>query len=483
MINKLYSLFPPFLKRFAIFFHRTLRLFYFNLTKKKSYKNCSSISQKVFEEFNKSRPYGPLKKICYAPFSSMFFSRHGLVAPCYATYNENSSHISNNSIKDIWFSGSINEIRKQHSRCDLSTSCSFCENILNSNSYKSALINKYEHYAFSKSKYPKIMEFELSNKCNLACIMCDTNLSSSIEKGKNQNFTGNLFYKESFFDELREFIPHLQLAEFTGGDPFMIEEYYKIWDIIMELNPKCRILITTNANTMNPRIERLMNMHKNLYFNISIDSLQKENYEKIRINGNFEYAMKNTQKFIDYCKKHKTHLNILVCPLTKNAHELGDLVNFANKNKICVFYHTVVKPKELSLKYLPTEDLNKIVDELSIYKFPSKTKNQRTNKHNFENLIELLKSWSKENELDIKHDNIEEKTLSETEIINLLKLKVNETKPEFFKKFDNFSQEVLQLPNKDIILKKIYNFSDEIFFEYLKNKNIDELIEICKTIK
>jgi hypothetical protein len=98
-------------------------------------------------------------------------------------------------------------------------------------------------------------------------------------------------------------------------------------------------------------------------------------------------------------------------------------------------------------------------------------------------LIELLKSWSKENELDIKHDNIEEKTLSETEIINLLKLKVNETKPEFFKKFDNFSQEVLQLPNKDIILKKIYNFSDEIFFEYLENKNIDELIEICKTIK
>ena len=78
-------------------------------------------------------------------------------------------------------------------------------------------------------------------------------------------------------------------------------------------------------------------------------------------------------------------------------------------------------------------------------------------------MIELLKSWSKENELDIKHDNIEEKTLSETEIINLLKLKVNETKPEFFKKFDNFSQEVLQLPNKDIILKKIYNFSDEIF--------------------
>jgi len=483
MINKLYSLFPPFLKRFAIFFHRTLRLFYFNLTKKKSYKNCSSISQKVFEEFNKSRPYGPLKKICYAPFSSMFFSRHGLVAPCYATYNENSSHISNNSIKDIWFSGSINEIRKQHSTCDLSISCGFCENLLNSASYKTALINKYEHYAFSKSKYPKIMEFELSNKCNLACIMCDANLSSSIEKKEKNEITENKFYKEKFFEELKEFIPHLQLAEFTGGDPFMIEEYYRIWDMIVELNPKCKILITTNANTMNPRIEELMNKHKNLNFNISIDSLEKENYEKIRVNGNFDYAIKNIQKFINYCKKNKTHLNILVCPLSKNAHELGDFVNFANKNKICVYYHTVIKPKELSLKYLAKDELIRIINNLNTYNFPKRNQKQIINKQNFENLIELLKTWAIDSEVKIESEIIEEKILSESELIDLLRTRVNEVKPEFLNKFDDLLKEISKYSNFNIILDKFFKLSDEIFFENLKNKNFKELIEICKTIK
>ena len=483
MINKLYSLFPPFLKRFAIFFHRTLRLFYFNLTKKKSYKNCSKISKKVFEEFNQSRHYGPLKEICYAPHTSMFFSRSGLVSPCYASYNDNSSHISKNSIKDIWFSGSINEIRKQHSTCDLSISCGFCENLLNSASYKTALINKYEHYAFSKSKYPKIMEFELSNKCNLACIMCDANLSSSIEKKEKNEITENKFYKEKFFEELKEFIPHLQLAEFTGGDPFMIEEYYRIWDMIVELNPKCKILITTNANTMNPRIEELMNKHKNLNFNISIDSLEKENYEKIRVNGNFDYAIKNIKKFINYCKKNKTHLNILVCPLSKNAHELGDFVNFANKNKICVYYHTVIKPKELSLKYLAKDELIRIINNLNTYNFPKRNQKQIINKQNFENLIELLKTWAIDSEVKIESEIIEEKILSESELIDLLRTRVNEVKPEFLNKFDDLLKEISKYSNFNIILDKFFKLSDEIFFENLKNKNFKELIEICKTIK
>ena len=313
--------------------------------------------------------------------------------------------------------------------------------------------------------------------------MCDANLSSSIEKKEKNEITENKFYKEKFFEELKEFIPHLQLAEFTGGDPFMIEEYYRIWDMIVELNPKCKILITTNANTMNPRIEELINKHKNLNFNISIDSLEKENYEKIRVNGNFDYAIKNIQKFINYCKKNKTHLNILVCPLSKNAHELGDFVNFANKNKICVYYHTVIKPKELSLKYLAKDELIRIINNLNTYNFPKRNQKQIINKQNFENLIELLKTWAIDSEVKIESEIIEEKILSESELIDLLRTRVNEVKPEFLNKFDDLLKEISKYSNFNIILDKFFKLSDEIFFENLKNKNFKELIEICKTIK
>lgn len=483
MINIIYSFLPQFLKQFVVFIHRELRLLYFDFTKNKTYKNCYKIPKTVYEDFNTSRHYGPLKKICYAPHTSMFFSRSGYVAPCYASYNQKSSHITKSSIKEIWFSGTINDIRKQHANCNLSENCSFCENLLLSHAYKSALINKYEHYAFSKSKYPKIMEFELSNKCNLACIMCDENLSSSIENKQKQSISGNQFYDDKFFKELKEFIPHLQLAEFTGGDPFMIEEYYKIWDMIIELNPKCTILITTNANTMNPRIEKLLNSHKRLNFNISIDSLQKENYEEIRVNGNFEYAIKNIQKFINYTKKHRTTLNLLVCPLTKNILELHEIVNFANKNKISVFFHTVIKPEELSLKYLNTEVLENIIDNLSIHKFPTKTFKQRTNKRNFENLINLLKTWANDNSKKQEIEEKPEKLIDYSELIDLLRTKVNEVKPELLNKFDDLLSEVEKLNNKHIILNKFIYLPDEMFFTYLENQDIENLIEYCKTIE
>ena len=287
----------------------------------------------------------------------MFFARNGKVSPCYASYNNESSSISKSTISEIWFNGSFKKIRKEHKNCELNTSCEFCSKLILNKSFGSLLINKYEHYAFSKSKYPAIMEFEISNKCNLSCIMCDSNLSSSIESKKDYKCSGNQYYSQKFTEELKEFIPHLQLAEFTGGDPFMIEEYYQIWDLINVINPKCHILITTNANTMNPRIEKMLETHKNIHFNVSIDSLEKENYEEIRKGGIFEFALQNLDKFIDYTKKHKTNLNILVCPMTVNKNELDKFVDFANERDICVFYNTVVKPKELPLKYMNKTEL------------------------------------------------------------------------------------------------------------------------------
>ena len=60
-----------------------------------------------------------------------------------------------------------------------------------------------------------------------------------------------------------------------------------------------------NERKHNESTHRKINEYaQKLVFNISIDSLQKK-IMKNRINGNFEYAMKNTQKFIDYCKNIK----------------------------------------------------------------------------------------------------------------------------------------------------------------------------------
>jgi len=467
---------PTFLQNLVVDIHKDIRLFIYFFTNRRKIKRCKDIDKTILADFNKSRKYGPLNKICYAPYTSMFFSRSGLVSPCYASYNENSSHIKSSSIRDIWFEGSFNKIREQHKTCDLSKDCKFCKEIMDVGSYGSLLINKYEHYAFSKSEYPVIMEFELSNKCNLSCIMCDANLSSGIEKGLDGAITGNLHYHQKYFTELREFIPHLQLAEFTGGDPFMIDEYYQIWEMIAEINPNCHILITTNANTMNSRIEKLLESHKHINFNISIDSLQKENYETIRRNGNFELAMANINIFINYCKQNRTQVNILVCPMTVNWSEMPDFVNFANEKQICVYYHTVVKPQELSLKFLEKVELNRIISELENRSFSTKTKKEKTNNENYKNLVGLIRSWMQDNNSATISESV---AMTDDQLILCLRQRIVYKFPTLLSKFESLLDRLNISEEKTKILKRLVEINDKDFFENLENKSIEELFYIC----
>jgi len=465
---------PLFIKNMMIEIHRDFRLLNFFIFKRPSTKNCKENKHQV-DKYQQSRKYGPLKKICYAPYTSIFFARNGKVSPCYASYNNKSDNIQNSNIKDIWFKGSIADIRAEHKNCDLDTTCEFCKTLIIQDSFGSMLTNKYDHYAFSKGKYPRIMEFELSNKCNLSCIMCDSNLSSSIESKDCNSISGNQFYDNNFIKQLDEFIPHLQLAEFTGGDPFMIEEYYNIWDRINEINPKCQILITTNANTMNNRIEKLLQKHKNINFNVSIDSLEEENYANIRRNGNLNIALKNIDKFLEYTKENKTNLNILVCPLTVNRHELHNFIDFANEKDICVYYHTVVKPKNLSLKYLNKQELEKTIRSLEDFSAIQKTKKQKTNFNNFQNLLTLLRNWLNEDNLEV---NPKPKMLDESSALEILSLKIN-NKHELNNKLVGLLNEIRKEEKYIFILNKLIDVDDKVFAEHLEAKDIEEIKQIC----
>jgi molybdenum cofactor biosynthesis enzyme MoaA len=309
--------------------------------------------------------------------------------------------------------------------------------------------------------------------------MCDSNLSSSIESQNDYKCSGNQYYSQKFIEELKEFIPHLQLAEFTGGDPFMIEEYYQIWDLINVINPKCHILITTNANTMNPRIEKMLETHKNIHFNVSIDSLEKGNYEKIRKGGKFELALQNLDKFIDYTKKQKTNLNILVCPMTVNKNELNKFIDFANEKGICVFYHTVVKPKELSLKYTNKTELQQTILQMEQYKFPKRTQNQKTNAQNFQNLVLLLKNWQKETFVSTDD---QQELLSESELTDLILKKITNHK-HLESKLLVLLGKIEEQDRSKMILNKLAYTNNEIFIEYLESKDIDELTNICLNFK
>lgn len=412
MLYNLYKSLPKSMQRLTVAVSRNIHNFYYKYLTKHNY-STGSLDMQTIDIYNKQRMYGPHKRLCYAPYSSIFFSRAGFMSPCYATYHDNSDRWPETRVYDAWFKGEISKIREHMSANNLDYACKFCKSLFISHNFGSLLPNKYESYSFSKSKYPQIMEFELSNRCSLECIMCDGNLSSTIRKNRDNLPALKDVYDKRFVTELEPFIPHLKMAEFTGGDPFLIPIYYDIWDMINKINPKCQILITTNANTMSPRIENMLEHYTNLHFNISIDSLNQKHYEQIRIHANYDLVQENILRFINYCRINKNSCNLLVCPMTINSRDFGKLVDFANTHNICVHYHTVVKPENLSLKYQPPEYLDDLISYMEKYQPPEDTIMQRKNAANYYSLLKLIKTWCSEN----KDKLLQEERLNSVEFI------------------------------------------------------------------
>ncbi len=478
MISFIYNILPRPLKRFVIGCFKLMRIVLYRIAGARSndFTHQSAAFNSNYRKFQQQRRYGPLKHFCYAPHTSMFFSLHGNMAPCYATYGDKSDVFGEITIAQSWFHGSFETIRYEHAQGNFDSNCSFCSHLLKQKAYGSMLMQKYEHYAFSKSRYPAIMEFELSNRCKLECIMCDNNLSSSICNNRGGQAYGENIYGEMFLEQLQEFIPHLRMAEFTGGDPFMIDIYYKIFDMIIENNPKCDMLITTNANTMNSDIENLMAKTRRLHFNISIDAVEKSLYEQIRKNGNFETAMRNIEIFSRYCKKHKTSLNLLVCPMNINSRNLPMIVEFGNSLGAGVFFHTVVKPAHLSLKYCSPHYLTELVDYLKKFSFRRRTWNQRVNANNWANLIQLVETWQAESQLRLEEESKQQPTQKSRpeQIIEQLMLLGDEVLTEKLQTFiDYISQQGLARQAVELVSQ----MEEDKLIDMLTKSSYNELVQ------
>jgi MoaA/NifB/PqqE/SkfB family radical SAM enzyme len=204
--------------------------------------------------------------------------------------------------------------------------------------------------------FPRIIEFELSNTCNLQCVMCTGRVSSSIRKNRENLDPLPFPYDDNFVEQLKEFIPHLKQAYFFGGEPFLIEIYYKIWDQIIKINPKIRLYAVTNGTVMNDRVKRIL---KSTNFNaiISLDSLVNERAESIRIGSNLDEVKKNISIFKELSKNK---IPISHTPMTINWFDTPDIIKFCNQTDSLINLSYVEGPPRFALWSMMPEQLNEV---------------------------------------------------------------------------------------------------------------------------
>jgi sulfatase maturation enzyme AslB (radical SAM superfamily) len=358
------------------------------------------LDAEILTEYNKVRNTSHKAIFCHAPFTSINFEQNGNATVC--CYNR--AHVlgsyPQDSIEDMWFGRKAQQLRRALRANVLPAGCQICQDQFQARNFGGLRARFYDHlareeYLEAEGRFlpmPRVLEFETSNVCNLGCTMCNGFFSSTIRKHREHRPPLKSPYDERFVEQLAGFIPHLAEARFLGGEPFLIALYYRIWELIARLKPDIEVTIVTNGTILNPRVREILDRLK-ANINISIDSLDPENYQRIRVNARFDQVMENYRFFREYVESKKTSMTFNVCPMKDNWHELPDFLEFCNHHGITLFFNTVIYPEELSLRSMQRGQLTEVIERLSDVPLPETTDLHRSNKANYLDVIQQIQSF------------------------------------------------------------------------------------------
>jgi len=325
------------------------------------------MEQDIISAFDATRDLSTkgFRSACYAPYTSLYFHTSGEVRVCCHNWSNPVGNVATQSLDEIWSSAALEVVRSAVGRYDFSEGCQFCEWQMRSRQLLHLPSTKWDKYAVSSPTpdWPQVMEFSISNQCNLECVMCDGSLSSAIRQRREKLPPLPRCYSDKFFGELRSYLPHLREAKFLGGEPFLQSECYRIWEMLIEDKIKLPVSITTNGTVYNSRVEKVMDSLP-VGIVISMDGLTKATYEDIRVNADYDKVMANVLRFRAYATRTKGRFGLTYCLMRRNWQEFADFCVFCEQLECILWVNIVRRPAHLSLYTLDTQELHRIVDAM-----------------------------------------------------------------------------------------------------------------------
>lgn len=353
----------------------------------------NTLDLRQFRKYNSFRPLGAKPVFCYVPFNSLTFSFSGKVFACSYNRDVQLGQYPDQTIDQIWHSKEAQQLRTHMGNNDLDYGCQHCRYFFEKGKFsnlKPLVFDKY--YENTAATFPQVMEFELSNECNLECQMCVGEVSSSIRKNRDKLPPIPMPYDDKFLEQLAKYIPHLKEAKFYGGEPFLISIYYKIWDLIKQLNPKLPLFVITNGSHWNSKIEGLIN---DLDFDVavSIDAVDKDIVEGIRKNIQHDKLMHNIRRFSEVCRRKGKYLSLSFTVQKDNWRELPRVIELCNEVNAFIFVSYLERPVEFSITEFSTAQLQEVLDYMKTISLPRLSQKERHNHRCFEDFKKYIQTY------------------------------------------------------------------------------------------
>jgi sulfatase maturation enzyme AslB (radical SAM superfamily) len=234
----------------------------------------------------------------------------------------------------------------------------------------------FEQYADKMLDYynyppaqPIELELQLTNLCNLKCLMCFETESSSIYS-ENKTLKIHQINSKDYavtseeITQVKEWIKtQPRLINLRGGEPFIVPEIKRLlkWAIDSKLLANTQVHITTNGTRLDSEWLDILTAIPQLRVMVSIDAVGELN-DYIRFGSKWETIEKNVQAISAI---PRVELVVHASIQNLNILSIGQLINWCRENNYYLDYQMVTTPCMFSVANLPTELLEQAKTGLS----------------------------------------------------------------------------------------------------------------------
>jgi len=307
----------------------------------------------------------PHDKFCVLPWISLETSPIGTVRPCCLAEDEITDNtgekysLLTTDLEKIHNSQYMQNLRKEFVDGEKPETCRKCWNEERSGrtSKRMHTLNRLEHIVTdtewtADAKPLVFIDFKLGNICNLKCRICGS-WSSSTFAAEEVKFEGkdSFHYQmlkdgawprrnQKFWTEINKLMHQVRYLEFTGGEPFMIQEHFQLLQRMVDkgIAQDVEIHYNTNGTHFPGHAEEIWKHFKLIEIAFSIDDVGKR-FEYQRANAIWSEVNTNMDRF-EAMRDRNTNIQLQVCSTVNvfNVMYLEGLANWIDKRSFDFIY-------------------------------------------------------------------------------------------------------------------------------------------------
>lgn len=339
----------------------------------------------------------PHDKFCVLPWVSLETSPIGTVRPCCLADDEivdnngEKFNLSTANFLDIQNSNHMLRLRQEFLNGEQPQTCRKCwrEERSGRTSKRMHTLDRLKHMVDDQpwttdAKPLLFLDLKLGNICNLKCRICGSWSSSTFATEELANLPADEDRKSShhyqmlrqgawprenltFWAEIDQVVDQIRYIEFTGGEPFMIQEHFDMLQGMVDRGIAHRVEIhyNTNGTQWPDKAENIWRHFKTVEIAFSIDDVGAR-FEYQRSNAVWSEVCENIERFKQLRSRYK-NIQLQVCTTVNvfNVYYLEHVAQWIEQQNFdFVYWNMMHDAYYFSIATLPDTAKQAIADRL-----------------------------------------------------------------------------------------------------------------------